>query len=72
LPLAPAKSGPYHRTMKAFLSLLLSGAALVLTGCESDVAPAPRESQAGRVPGQLVQPDRSDDPVIQENTRVGY
>jgi hypothetical protein len=59
--------------MKAFLAtILLAGAALALTGCESDVAPAPRESQAGRVPGQLVQPDRSEDPIIQENTRVGY
>ena len=59
--------------MKAFLAtILLSGAAFALAGCESDVAPAPRESQAGRVPGQLLQPDRSDDPVIQENTRVGY
>jgi hypothetical protein len=59
--------------MKAFLAtILLCGAAFALAGCESDVPPAPRESQVGRVPGQLVQPDRSDDPVIKENTRVGY
>ncbi len=59
--------------MKAFLAtILLSGAAFALAGCESDVPPAPPETQAGVVPGRLTQPDRSDDPVIQENTRVGY
>jgi hypothetical protein len=59
--------------MKAFLAtILLAGAALALASCESDVAPAPREPQAGRVPGQLMQPDRSEDPIIKENTRVGY
>jgi hypothetical protein len=59
--------------MKALLAtILLSGTVLALTGCESDVAPAPREPQPGIVPGKIMQPDRSDDPVIKENTRVGY
>ena len=58
--------------MKAtFAMILLAGAAFAVAGCESDVPPAP-SAQAGKVPGQLVQPDRSDDPVIRESTRVGH
>jgi hypothetical protein len=58
--------------MKAFLAtILLTGAAFALVGCESDVPPAPPEPQAGRVPGKITQPDRSDDPIIQEASRVG-
>jgi hypothetical protein len=58
--------------MKAFLATFLLAGALALAGCESDVPPVPAEPQVGRVPGHLTQPDRSDDPVIKENTRVGY
>ncbi len=64
--------------MKAILLTLLSaGAALVLAGCESDVPPARHQSGSSlergiRGEGRLTQPDRSDDPLIRENTRVGY
>ena len=64
---------PINRRMKAFLAtILLAGAAFALAGCETDVPPGPPRQQTGRVPGELTQPDRSDDPVIKENTRVGY
>jgi hypothetical protein len=63
--------------MKAFLtSIVLAGAGLVFVSCESDVPPdrtAPRKFQNGPlIDGTLSQPDRSEDPVIRENTRVGY
>jgi hypothetical protein len=65
--------------MKAFLVLLTAIlAGLVLPGCESDVAPDPA-AQAGQklqrgITGQgtLYQPDRTGDPMIGEQSRVGY
>ena len=62
-----------------FAVLLLVIATLVLSGCESDVPPSGADEAAGEklkrgVTGQgtIVQPDRSEDPVIREQTRVGY
>ena len=62
-----------------FAALLLVTASLVLSGCESDVPPSATDEAAGEklkrgVTGQgtIVQPDRSEDPVIREQTRVGY
>ena len=66
--------------MKAILaSLALAGAGLAFSGCETDVPPdtsrlTPGEKLGRGVSGHgsLSQPDRSEDPVIRENTRVGY
>ena len=66
--------------MKAILaSILLAGAGLLLTGCETDMPhdttkPNPAEKFQRGVTGHgtLSEPDRSADPVIRENTRVGY
>jgi hypothetical protein len=66
--------------MKAtFAALLLVLTSLVLTGCESDVPPAATDETGGEklkrgVTGQgtLVQPDKSEDPLIREQSRVGY
>jgi len=62
-----------------FAALLLGTASLVLSGCESDVPPGASDEAAAEklrrgVSGQgtIVQPDRSEDPVIREQTRVGY
>lgn len=65
--------------MKAILaSIALAGAGLVLCGCETDLPPDttkpnPAEKLQRGVTGggTLTQPDRSGDPVIRENTRVG-
>ena len=65
--------------MKVILaSIVLAGAGVLLSGCETDVAPDstkpnPAEKFQRGVTGQgsLSQPDRSGDPVIRENTRVG-
>ena len=66
--------------MRVFLaSILITGACLALVGCESDVPPA--QSGVSGVnkfergisgQGTLTQPDKSDDPIIKENTRAGY
>lgn len=62
--------------MKAiFASVLLLIASLGLVGCESDVPPArdaTNKLQRG-ISGQgtVYQPDRSNDPVIREQSRVG-
>ena len=63
--------------MKAFLAtIFLAGLGLAFTGCESDLPPdssVKRRFERGVVgEGTLVQPDRSEDPLIKENTRVGY
>ncbi|MCE9610745.1 MAG: hypothetical protein K8R23_11175 [Chthoniobacter sp.] len=66
--------------MKAILaSIVLTGAGLLFSGCETDVPPdrnrpnAAEKFQRGVLgEGQLTQPDRSGDPLIRENTRVGY
>ena len=63
--------------MKAILaSFVVASACVVLTGCESDVPPAEdagNKLQRGLTgQGQLVQPDRSGDPIIREQSRVGY
>lgn len=65
--------------MKAILvtlSAVLAG--IILPGCETDVAPDPA-AQAGQklqrgITGQgtLYQPDRTGDPMIREQSRVGY
>ena len=61
--------------MKAFLVPILFAAGVALTGCESDMPPSPvadNPLQRGlRGEGQIVQPDRSDDPIIRETTRTG-
>jgi len=63
--------------MRAIFALLILIAA-GLTGCESDVPPAPNSSSGVNTfergisgKGTLTQPDKSDDPVINENTRPG-
>jgi hypothetical protein len=61
--------------MKALLTLLCVAGGLSLAGCESDVAPGsevPGKLQRGiRGEGTLYQPDRSNDPEIREESRVG-
>ena len=63
--------------MRAILaSILLIGASLALVGCESDMPPSQNHVNplergiSGQ--GTLTQPDKSDDPIIKENTRAGY
>jgi len=60
--------------MKAILaSILLALGGLSFSGCESDVPPDPAPKRGGPIgTGTLVQPDQSGDPLIRENTRVGY
>ena len=59
--------------MKAILaSVILGGAILGMVGCESDVPPSRKVERGLTGQGALVQPDRSEDPIIRENTRVGY
>jgi hypothetical protein len=66
--------------MKVFLaSIVLAGAGVLLTGCETDVVPdttkpTPAQKFQRGVTGQgsLYQPDHGGDPVIRENSRVGY
>ncbi len=62
-----------------FRLFLLSGtlALLLLPGCENDLPPqqsaVPGKIQRGMSgQGTLYQPDRSGDPIIREETRVGY
>ena len=62
--------------MKVIFTLLLCAAAgFTFTGCESDMPPKPNADnpvQRGlRGEGRLTQPDRSDDPLIREQTRTG-
>lgn len=53
----------------------MAAAVFWLAGCESDVPPAQdasRKLERGLTgQGTLVQPDRSNDPMIGEQTRVG-
>ena len=63
--------------MKACLIPLGALAVLMLAGCESDLPPepsvVPNKIQRGMTgQGTLYQPDRSSDPIIREDTRVGY
>jgi hypothetical protein len=64
--------------MQRFLVLFaLAALVALLQGCESDLPPQPSQ-----VPGKLergitgqgtlYQPDRSNDPIIKEQSRVGY
>ena len=65
--------------MKAILaSIALAGAGLAFSGCETDVPPDTAKPTPGEKfqrgvtgHGTLSEPDRSSDPVIRENTRVG-
>ncbi len=63
--------------MKTFLaSILLVGACLAFAACENDLPPgepAAQKLERG-VTGQgtVYQPDKSNDPLIREQTRVGY
>lgn len=59
--------------MKAILaSILLALACVTFSACESDVPPDPEVKRNGPIgTGALVQPDKSEDPVIREETRVG-
>jgi hypothetical protein len=55
----------------------LVAAAVWLPGCESDLPPQPSQVPAKLergITGQgtLYQPDRTSDPVIREQSRVGY
>lgn len=66
--------------MKAFLALctVAVAASAALSGCESDLPPTPGEPTAklkrgltGQ--GTLYQPEeQANDPIIREQTRVGY
>ena len=63
--------------MKAISALLcIACGCLALGGCESDVPPAPEAKNklerglTGQ--GTVYQPDRSNDPIIREQSRVGY
>ena len=63
--------------MRAILAtIILTGACLALVGCESDMPPSQggvnkfERGISGK--GTLTQPDKSDDPIIKENTRAGY
>ena len=63
--------------MKAISTLLyLAAATVLLVGCESDVPPA--QEAANKLErgftgqGTVYQPDRSNDPIIREQSRVGY
>ncbi|MEP6667999.1 MAG: hypothetical protein ABJF10_02535 [Chthoniobacter sp.] len=64
--------------MRAILALIfLTGACLALAGCESELPPTQNNGVnklergiSGQ--GALTQPDKSDDPIIKENTRAGY
>lgn len=63
--------------MKVILaSVLVAVACTAFVGCESDLPPdqdAGRKLERGfRGQGTLYQPDRSNDPVIREESRVGY
>ena len=66
--------------MKAiFATLFLAAAGVWMTGCESDVPPSANDSNGAEklkrgVSGQgtLTQPDRTEDPLIREQSRVGY
>ena len=66
--------------MKAIVaSFFLAAAGVFLTGCESEVPPSASDSNGAEklkrgVTGQgtLTQPDRTEDPLIRETTRVGY
>lgn len=63
--------------MKACLLSLGALAVLMLAGCENDLPPersaVPDKLQRGiKGQGTLYQPDRSGDPIIREDTRVGY
>jgi hypothetical protein len=63
--------------VRLFLSLGLLAVCALIVGCENDLPPQPSQ-----VPGKLergisgqgtlYQPDRSSDPVIREQSRVGY
>ena len=62
--------------MKVFLTMLLCVVAgFAFTGCETDMPPKTNTDnplQRGlRGEGALTQPDRSDDPLIREQTRTG-
>jgi hypothetical protein len=62
--------------MKAILALVLSATlCLALNGCQSDLPPAKQASQKLKAgitgQGSVYQPDRSNDPIIREQSRVG-
>ncbi len=62
--------------MKAFLaSVLFSGACLALVGCETELPPdraAAHKIERGITgQGTVYQPDKSNDPIIREQSRVG-
>ncbi|HSI11357.1 MAG TPA: hypothetical protein VK961_04910 [Chthoniobacter sp.] len=63
--------------MRAILALISTGACLALAGCETDMPPTQSNGVnklergiSGQ--GTLTQPDKSDDPIIKEDTRTGY
>jgi hypothetical protein len=67
----------YDAHMKVILlTVFLVGLGFAFVGCESELPPsgeAGHRLQRGiRGEGTLTQPDRSEDPLIKENTRVGY
>ena len=62
--------------MKAILaSIFLIGICLAFVGCETDMPPSQNgvnkieRGISGK--GSLTEPDKSDDPIIKENTRLG-
>ena len=75
---------PFNRALRPpamkflFAAFMLLAAGLVFSGCESDVPPANDTTGAEKLrrgvtgQGAIVQPDRSEDPLIREQSRVGY
>ena len=74
--LASGAAGLYTSPMKAIFCFFAAASVwLCLTACESDVPPAQdagNKLERGLTGGgTLVQPDRSNDPIIREQSRVG-
>jgi hypothetical protein len=63
--------------MKAILAaIFLAATCCAFVGCESELPPNPnvqKRFERGVIgDGTLTQPDKSNDPLIKEETRVGY
>ncbi len=72
----PGAPAIYPHMKAIFATIVLASICLAFGACESDLPPDPsvgNRFERGVVgQGTLVQPDRSEDPLINENSRVGY